>query len=127
MENREDITLLVEDFYKKVIDDKIIGPIFNEVLFFSWDTHIPVMIDFWETMLLHTATYKGNTMRAHIELHKKFPLMPEHFKQWKKLFFETLDAHFKGPKVLDAKKRVEAMETLMQIKIAQSNNPNFIQ
>jgi hemoglobin len=127
IENREDIQLLVEDFYRKVMDDAVIGGIFREVLFFSWDTHIPIMIGFWETMLLDKVSYKGNTMRVHIELNKKHPLTPEHFKQWKKLFFETLDEHFTGPKVLEAKRRVEAMETLMQIKIAQSNNPNFIQ
>jgi hemoglobin len=66
-------------------------------------------------------------MRVHIELNKKFPLTPDHFKRWKKLFFETLDEHFTGPKILDAKKRVELMEVLIQTKIGQSKNPNFIQ
>ena len=127
IENRDDIRLLVESFYSKVIDDNIIGDIFRETLFFNWDTHIPVMIDFWETMLLNASKYKGNTMRVHIELNKKHPLTPAHFNQWKKLFFETLDEHFIGPKVSEAKKRVELMEVLMQTKIAQSNNPNFIQ
>jgi hemoglobin len=127
IENREDVRLLVESFYQKVMDDDIIGEVFRETLFFNWDTHIPVMIDFWETIFLDAVSYKGNTMRVHIELNKKFPLTPDHFKQWKKLFFETLDEHFTGPKVLDAKKRVELMEALIQTKIAQSKNPNFIQ
>jgi len=127
IENRDDIRLLVESFYSKVINNTIIGDIFRETLFFNWETHIPVMIDFWETMLLNAAKYKGNTMRVHIELNRKHPLTPAHFKQWKKLFFETLDQHFIGPKVSGAKKRVELMEVLMQTKIAQSNNPNFIQ
>jgi hemoglobin len=127
IENREDIHLLVEDFYTKVMADDTIGPIFTETLFFKWDTHIPVMIDFWETMLLEKGIYKGNTMRVHIELNKKFPLTGIHFARWKKLFFETLDEYFTGAKVAEAKKRVELMEALMQTKIAQSNNPNFIQ
>ena len=127
IENREDVRLLVESFYQKVMDDDIIGEVFRETLFFNWDTHIPVMIDFWETVLLDAVSYKGNTMRVHIELNKKFPLTPDHFKQWKKLFFETLDEHFTGPKILEAKKRVELMEALIQTKIAQSKNPNFIQ
>ena len=127
IENRDDIQLLVESFYHKVMADELIGPIFNEVLFFKWDTHIPVMIDFWETVLLEKGNYKGNTMRVHIELNKKFPLKPDHFTRWKTLFFETLDEFFTGPKVSEAKKRVEMMEVLMQSKIAQSNNPNFIQ
>src|SRR3569623_1593238 len=98
IENRGDIRLLVESFYSKVKEDGIIGEIFNDVLVFKWDTHIPVMIDFWETVLLGTATYRGNTMLVHIDLNKVHPLKPEHFQRWKKLFFETLDEHFTGIK-----------------------------
>ena len=127
IEDRKDIRLLVEHFYQKVKEDGLIGDIFNNVLFFSWDTHIPIMIDFWETLLLDKASYKGNTMRVHIELDKKHPLSPGHFERWKKLFFETLDEHFTGDKVVEAKKRVETMEILMQTKIAQSKKSGFVQ
>jgi len=127
IENRDDIRLLVESFYSRVTGDEIIGEIFRDVLVFRWDTHIPVMIDFWETVLLGGTGYRGNTMRAHIELDKKYQLSPKHFEQWKKLFFETLDEHFAGDKVAEAKKRVELMETLILTKIGQSRNPNFIQ
>lgn len=127
IESRDDVRLMVEDFYEKVKRDDTIGEIFNNVLFFKWETHIPIMIDFWETVLLDGTNYRGNAMRVHIELSKMYPLKPEHFARWKKLFFETLDKHFIGEKVDEAKKRVELMEVLMQNKIAQSNNPNFIQ
>lgn len=127
IKNREDIKMLVELFYRKVIIDPLIGVIFNDVLVFRWDSHIPVMVDFWESVLLGASAYKGNTMRAHIGLDKKHPLGPEHFERWKKLFFETLDEHFAGDVALEAKRKVELMEVLMQTKIAQSRNPNFIQ
>jgi len=127
IENRDDVRLMVEDFYEKVKKDSIIGDIFNNTLFFKWDTHIPIMINFWETVLLDGTSYRGNTMRVHIELNKLHPLKAEHFIRWKKLFFETLDGHFTGEKVSEAKKRVELMEALMQTKIAQSTGPNFIQ
>jgi hemoglobin len=127
IESRDDVRLLVEDFYEKVKRDDTIGEIFNNVLFFKWETHIPIMIDFWETVLLDGTNYRGNTMRVHIELNKMYPLTPEHFAQWKKLFFKTLDKHFIGEKVDEAKNRVALMEVLMQNKIAQSNDPNFIQ
>lgn len=125
--NRADIQLLVESFYRKVINDDVIGEIFRDVLVFRWDSHIPIMIDFWESVLLASATYKGNTMRAHIELDKKHRLEAEHFARWKKLFFETLDENFAGEITIEAKKKVELMEALMLTKIAQSRNPNFIQ
>lgn len=125
--NREDIRLLVENFYRKVIDDDLIGDIFRDVLVFRWDSHIPIMIGFWESVLLGSGTYKGNTMRVHIDLDKKHRLEPQHFARWKKLFFETLDEHFEGDVTGEAKKKVELMEVLMLTKITQSRNPNFIQ
>ncbi|MEO6521050.1 MAG: group III truncated hemoglobin [Mucilaginibacter sp.] len=125
--NRDDIAFLVDAFYIKVKADALIGPIFNDELNFKWETHIPIMVSFWETMLLDEVTYKGNPMLTHIELNKRVPLKAEHFDQWKKLFFETLEENFEGERVEEAKRRVLAMEGLMQIKIAQSVNKGFIQ
>jgi hemoglobin len=125
--DKADIEFLVNAFYIKVKADDLIGYIFNDALNFNWETHIPVMVSFWETMLLDEITYKGNPMLTHIELNKRVPLIPAHFARWKKLFFETLDENFEGERVAEAKKRVLAMEGLMQIKIAQSQNRGFIQ
>jgi hemoglobin len=127
IETREDIELLVEEFYKKVKQDELIGYIFNNVENFNWDTHIPIMVSFWETILLDSGTYRGNPMLTHIQLNRKSPLSPEHFIRWKQLFFETLDENFVGSKVAEAKQRVESMAMLMQYKIDQSSKPGFIQ
>lgn len=124
---REDITLLVESFYTRVKDDDVIGYIFRDLEHFSWDTHIPVMIDFWCTLLLDEMVYKGNPMLKHIDLHRKTPLNQAHFTRWKALFFDTLDALFIGERVNEAKKRVEAMEILMLMKIRDSEEGHFIQ
>ena len=51
---------LVDEFYKKVLKDEVIGYLFTEVVELSWDKHIPVMYDFWETVLLGNMKYKGN-------------------------------------------------------------------
>jgi len=125
--DKRDIEFLVDAFYLKVKADGLIGPIFNDEFNFKWETHIAVMVSFWETMLLDEVTYKGNPMLSHIELNKRVPLKPEHFERWKQLFFETLDENFEGKRVDEAKRRVLAMEGLMQIKIAQSLNKGFIQ
>ena len=127
LNSREAIELLVNSFYTKVKQDELLSPIFNNVEFFSWDTHIPVMVDFWETLLLDTATYKGNTMQKHITLHRRTPLTPELFERWKLLFYSTLDELFEGENVVKAHKRVEAMSGLMQFKIQQSEQKGFIQ
>ena len=127
LNTREAIELLVNSFYTKVKQDDLLAPIFNNTEFFSWDTHIPVMVDFWETLLLDTATYKGNTMQKHISLHRRTPLTPELFERWKLLFYSTLDELFEGENVVKAHKRVEAMSGLMQFKIQQSEQKGFIQ
>src|SRR5689334_24440191 len=96
LNEREDIELLVKSFYERVRRDDLLAPIFNNVEYFSWDTHIPVMISFWESVLLDAATYKGNTIQKHISLHRQTPLTAELFDRWKKVFFETLDELFEG-------------------------------
>jgi hemoglobin len=85
------------------------------------------MVDFWETLLLDTASYKGNTMQKHIALHRRTPLTPALFERWKSLFYSTLDELFEGENVQKARKRVEAMSGLMQFKIQQSEMKGFIQ
>lgn len=127
LNTREAIELLVNSFYTKVKHDELLAPIFNNVQYFSWNTHIPVMINFWETLLLGTASYKGNTMQKHITLHRHTPLTAELFDRWKLLFYATLEEYFEGEKVIEARKRVEAMSALMQFKIHQSEQKGFIQ
>ena len=127
LNTREAIELLIDSFYTRVKQDDLLAPIFNNAEFFSWDTHIPIMVNFWETLLLGTASYKGNTMEKHIALHRRTPLTPALFDRWKLLFYSTLDGHFEGDNVVEAIKRVEAMSGLMQYKIQQSEQKGFIQ
>lgn len=127
LDNRDAIELLVNSFYSRVQRDDLLAPIFTNVEFFKWDVHIPVMVNFWETVLLDAATYKGNTMQKHISLHQKTPLTSELFNRWKELFYATLDEHFEGPGVTEAHRRVEAMSGLMQYKIEQSDKKGFVQ
>lgn len=125
--SRLDISNLVEAFYMRVKEDDVIGFIFREQENFSWDTHIPMMVNFWSTILLDELTYKGNPMLKHIELNRRTPLTQEHFTRWKELFFTTLDELFTGERVEEAKKRVTAMEILMLMKIRDSEQRGFIQ
>ncbi|MBO9571179.1 MAG: group III truncated hemoglobin [Chitinophagaceae bacterium] len=125
LDNRDAIDLLVRSFYEKVKKDDLLGDIFNNAENFNWDIHIPIMVDFWETVLLDAAKYKGNTMRKHIELHRRTPLTPAHFERWKQLFYSTLDELFEGPNVKEAHKKVEGIGGLMQHRIQQLDQNGF--
>ena len=50
IETRADIGKFIVAFYEKVRKDEHIGVIFNEVVNMDWDHHIPVIVDFWETI-----------------------------------------------------------------------------
>jgi hemoglobin len=123
----EDIRFLVNSFYEQVLVDPEIGFIFTEVAQINMETHMPVMYQFWESILLGKMNYKGNPMIRHIELHKKVPLTKAHFERWESLFFQTIDQHFEGEKAELAKQRAQMMGQLMQFKISQSDQKGFIQ
>jgi len=119
IENRQDIELLIKQFYNKVITDDIIGYIFNDVAKVNWPTHLPIMYDFWESVIFYTGTYRGNPINLHRELNAKEPLTPLHFKQWLLLFTGTVDELFEGEKAELAKQRGISIATMLQVKIAQ--------
>ena len=119
IENRHDIELLIRSFYDKVIKDDTIGYIFNDVAKVDWDTHLPIMFNFWENVIFNVGTYRGNPMQLHKELNAKEPLTPGHFKQWLALFTATVDELFAGPKAELAKQRALSIATMIQVKIAQ--------
>ncbi|TAH05859.1 MAG: group III truncated hemoglobin, partial [Sphingobacteriales bacterium] len=47
-----DIQLLVDSFYKQVLPDPLIGYIFTDIAQLSWEKHIPIMYQFWGSILL---------------------------------------------------------------------------
>ncbi len=122
IEDRNDIELLVNTFYKKVLADQIIGYIFTDVVKINFHEHMPKMYDFWETTLFQNIIYKGNPMAVHLQLNLKEPLNKKHFDHWLYLFNETVDELFDGEKAHLAKTRAMSMATMMQIKIHQQKH-----
>ncbi len=121
--HREDIVLLVNSFYDMVKVEAVIGHIFNDVANVNWDHHLPVMYDFWESVLLDGRSYSGNPMMQHITLNKRYRLSEEHFEVWLRLFNQTVDELFTGSKADEAKARAGQIAQLMQhkIKISESS------
>jgi len=124
---REDIIDLIGLFYTKVKKDEVIGYFFTDVIPFNWETHIPIMISFWDTVLLGAKTYQGNPMIKHLNINKIEALKQEHFTRWRLLWDETIKEHFEGPVANEAMRRAAIMEELMLYKIDQSNSSYFIQ
>lgn len=124
--SRADIEQLVDTFYTRVKPDAVIGHYFTDVVHFDWDVHIPIMYGFWESVLLNTATYKGQVMQAHINLDKKSAFSQEHFDHWLMLWTETVNALFEGNKANEAIARAQAMAFLIHTKVQKSREEGFI-
>lgn len=117
IEHRKDIELLITTFYDKVKADDTIGYIFNDIAKVNWEKHLPIMFDFWENVLFYTGAYNGNPMIIHQHLNRVVPLTRPHFKQWEKIFTETVDELFEGTNAILAKQRALSISTVMQMKI----------
>lgn len=118
--NEANIMLLVDEFYSKVIADKDLGYIFNEVAKVNWAQHLPIMYGFWKSNLLGTSDYKGYLIDAHFKLNHKITLTQEHFERWKSLFEETVDQYFEGDIADLAKNRARTIADLMFYKISNT-------
>lgn len=119
IQNRDDIEFLIDEFYKKLIVDEVIGFFFTEVVQLDWEKHIPVMYDFWESILLGNSTYHGNPMLKHIELNKKEPMTTAHFERWLSYWESTIMENFEGTKAQEAVSRARQIGELMKSKIGQ--------
>jgi hemoglobin len=119
--SREDVERLIDAFYEKVRRDDMIGYFFNEVAKVDWPHHLPIMYDFWESILFYKAAYKGNPMQVHTELNGKSPMRKEHFERWRELFLETIAEQFEGEKAELARQRAQSVSTMIQLKIASIN------
>ncbi len=115
--NREDLLLLMDRFYSKALTDATIGHYFTEVVQLSLQKHIPVITDFWETILFDTGKYYGNTMKVHEDLNQKSPFVSEHFNRWMAMFKETVDENFEGNNAEKIKQRAISIATVMNIKM----------
>jgi hemoglobin len=116
---REDIDLLMNVFYEKLLKDDTINYIFTDVVKINIKTHIPVIADFWESILFNRNIYHNNPMKIHLDMHSKTPLLKHHFITWLDYFNSSVDELFEGEIALKAKQRALSIATTMQIKIAQ--------
>lgn len=117
IENRADLEKLLENFYKKVFKDDLISHFFTDVVPLNLETHIPVIADFWESVLLDGRGYRKNVMEIHLNISEKFKIEKEHLDRWVKIFSETIDELFEGAKASLAKQRAASIATMMNIKI----------
>ena len=117
--DREDILKLLTHFYDKLLADPSISYLFTDVAKIDLPHHMDTLVNFWDSILFQSDTYRKNAMQPHMVLHQKSPLEKHHFETWLAYFNETVDEFFEGDKAHLAKERAVSIATVMQIKISQ--------
>jgi hemoglobin len=124
IQTQEDLFLLVNEFYKKLLSDDAINYIFTDVVKIKLEEHLPILVTFWSQGILGTGGYTKNLTQIHLEVNEKEYLSPELFKIWLNHFYNSVDENFKGEKAEQIKTQALSIATVMQIKIAQKKTNN---
>jgi len=120
IKSREDVNLLVINFYKKVRKDETLAPFFDKIE--DWDEHLDRLTTFWESSLFLQTKYYGNPLEAHVKADKEHGnrITEYHFGVWLNLWYETIDELFAGETADNAKRRARKMGTFLYINIFQA-------
>jgi hemoglobin len=115
----------VNAFYEVVRKDELLGFIFNEVARTHWDTHLPRMYAFWETVLFRTGGFTGNPVTAHARLVPHTEMGRAQFDRWLLLFRQTVDRLFSGPNAEHIKNCAHDMANVLYSRINGVPDPRF--
>ncbi len=116
IESREDILLIMKSFYDKLLADDSISYLFTEIAQVNLEHHFPILVDFWDSILFGSGTYRNNAMQVHIDLAKKSPLTPEHFRTWVNYLTQTVEENFEGLRAHTMMARAQNIAGLMEHK-----------
>ena len=126
IKTRKDIQLVVNAFYIKLMKDPEIGHFFNDVVQLDLDLHLPIIIDFWEGILLDNPVYRGNPMVKHIELNRKSRIHSSHFERCLTVWEETIQSQFEGAICDKAIERDQGIADLMEHKLIEIYDSSFL-
>ena len=88
---KDNVKQLVDQFYGRVREDDLLGPVFLKALGDDWGAHLERLAEFWSTIVLGTRSFQGNVYGTHMQLNG---IEPAHFQRWLALFGETAHGLF---------------------------------
>lgn len=104
IETRQDLELLLSEFYRRAVADREIKHHFAEL---DLNAHLPRIADFWEKVLFGKPVYFGNPLAVHQHINQKSALTLQHFQRWFQIFSQTVDSLFAGERAENAKLRAK--------------------
>lgn len=109
LDSRAEIHDLVVDFYREVVLDDLLAPIFGEVAEVDWTHHIPRLVDYWCRILRREGGPAGSVTAVHRHLHALEPIRVEHCDRWYALWAAAVDARWAGPSAQRAKEHAAVL------------------
>jgi hemoglobin len=123
--DRDDVYALLARFYgRALVDDLLAGP-FTDVREKGLDSHLPVMCDFWETLLFRAGRYRGSALVVHRFVHRDHPLTYRHFIRWLTLWLATVDEMYCGPVAEQAKTQARRIAWAMHRRLTGTDAPEL--
>lgn len=123
LDDRAQVHDLVVGFYRELVFDDLLAPVFDEVAEVDWTLHIPKLIDYWCRVLLDEPGYDGFLLGAHREVHDREAFRAEHFDRWYALWVESIDARWEGPIAETAKRHAAKMAGILSRQLAGADWP----
>ena len=117
IQNREDLHLVMRNFYVRLLNDPEIEFFFTQVVKIDLEPHLIELVHFWEQIIFNTGEYKKNVLQIHTDLNQQSKLSSEHFSIWLNYFNTTIDENFAGPTAENMKTRALSIATVMKIKM----------
>lgn len=117
IQTREDLHLIMSEFYLKLLANSKISYIFIKVAKIDLAPHLEELADFWEQILFERGSYRKNVLQIHTDLNQKTKLSEEHFEIWLRYFNEAVDENFAGQNAENMKTRALSIATVMKIKM----------
>jgi hemoglobin len=108
---------LVTIFYREIVFDDLLAPVFDEVAEVDWAEHIPRLIDYWCWILFGGEPYGGAVTRTHRHLHALQAITPAHCDRWYALWTTCIDERWAGPCADHAKRHAQVLMTGMAKRI----------
>ena len=118
---RTDIEKLITRFYELSFEDERLGKIFKEISPLHLETHIPLVSDFWEGILLDADKYRGNVTEKHFAVNNLTRLSKEDFDRWFSCWSVAVDELFEGEIAEKAKFRARSIADIMTYKMDYIN------
>lgn len=119
--HREDIERIITRFYELSFQDDRLGKIFKEISPLRLETHIPLVADFWEGILLDGDKYRGNVTEKHFNVNRLTALTRSDFDGWYSYWEEAVNELFEGERAEMAKFRARSIADIMSYKMDHIN------